>query len=161
MSRSSLPLFLLAILALPSYAPAAGDAAIDRATLRGMTAVNIVVDKLDAQLEGAGVTSSAVRARLEDRLRAANITVDTSKQDFLAVRMTGVRANRGPFAVAVTMGAYQPVTLVRDAKVRTATQTWEVETVLLAEPKQLYRAAMDTIDELAASFVTAYRSVNP
>ena len=75
--------------------------------------------------------------------------------------MTDVRDNRGPFAVAITMGAYQPVVLARDKNVRTATQTWEVETVLLAEPKQLYRGAMDSIDELAARFVTAYRSVNP
>jgi hypothetical protein len=153
-------LFLAAILAMPAIAPAAGDAAIDRATLRGLGALNVVVDKLDAQLQSAGVTADAVRARLEDRLHAANIAVDASKSEFLAVRMTGVRAAHGPFAVAVTLGAYQPVALGRDAKIRTATQTWEVETVLLADQKQLYRAAMDSIDELAAGFVTAYRSVN-
>src|SRR3954468_16179188 len=122
MSRRTL--LLLSVLALPALAPAAGDSALDRATLRGLTAVNIVVDKLDQQLVGAGVTPDAIRARLEDRLRAANIPVDTGKADFVAVRMTGVRANRGPFAVAVTLGAYQPVTLGRDPKVKTATQTW-------------------------------------
>jgi hypothetical protein len=154
-------LLALPSLFLPPLAVAAGDTALDRATLKGLTAVNIVVDKLDDQLQGAGVTADAIRSRLEDRLRAAGITVDTSKPEFIAVRMTGVRANRGPFAVAVTMGAYQPVVLARDKNLKTATQTWEVETVLLAEPKQLYRGAMDTIDELAASFVAAYRSVNP
>ncbi len=158
MSRRTLPVF--AILAFPVFL-AAGDTALDRATLRGLDGINLVVDKLDAQIEGAGVTVDAVRARLEDRLRAGGIPIDTAKPDFVAVRMTGVRANRGPFAVAVTLGAYQPVQLARDKNLKTATQTWEVETVLLAEPKQLYRAAMDTIDELAASFVAAYRSVNP
>jgi hypothetical protein len=154
-------LLVCAMLAIPASLPAAGDAAIDRATLRGLTAVNVVVDKLDADLEGAGVTVDAVRARIEDRLRAANIAIDTSKPDFVAVKMTGVRAARGPFAVAVMMGAYQPVTLTRDPKIRTATQTWEIDTVLLAEPKQLYRAAMDSVDELATGFINAYRSVNP
>ena len=154
-------LLVFAIFAFPSLILAAGNSALDRATLRGLTGVNIVVDKLDPQLQEAGITADAVRARLEDRLHAAGIAVDTSKTDFVAVRMTAVRANKGPFAVAVTMGAYQPVVLSRDKNVRTATQTWEVETVLLAEPKQLYRGAMDTIDELAASFVAAYRSVNP
>jgi hypothetical protein len=143
-----------------SLARGAGDATIDRATLRGLAAVNIGVDKLDDQLQAAGVTSGVIRSRIEDKLRAANITVDTSKSEFVAVRITGVRANRGPFAAAVTLGAYQPVQLVRDAKVRTATQTWEVVSVLLAEPKQLYRAAMETIDELSDAFITAYRSVN-
>jgi hypothetical protein len=151
--------FLLLI--YPALAPGAGNGALDRATLRGLTAINVIVDKVDPQVEGAGVNASALRARLEDRLRAANITVDTSKTEFLAVRLTGVRANRGPFALAVTMGAYQQVELTRDPKVKTATQTWEVETVLLAEPKQLYRATMDCVDELANSFVEAWRSVNP
>jgi hypothetical protein len=158
MSRRTL--FLFAALALAPMAPGAGNAALDRATLRGLTAVNVVVDRIDPQIEAAGVTAAAVRARIEDRLRVASIPIDASKPDFVAVRMTGIRDKRGPFALAVTLGAYQPVTLVRDRNVKTATQTWEVETVLLAEPKQLYRAAMDTIDELTASFVSAYRSVN-
>jgi hypothetical protein len=154
-------LFLATLGLLPAIAPAAGDAPLDRATLKGLTAVNVVVDKLDPQLQSAGVTADAVRARLEDKLRAANIPVDASKPEFMAVRMLAVRENRGSFALAVTLGAYQPVTLSRDPKVRTATETWELETILMAQPKQLYRAAMDTIDELAAGFVTAYRSANP
>ena len=153
---------LLALAVLPvGILQAAGDAAIDRATLRGLTAVNVIVDKVDPQLEAAGVTASVIRSRIEDRLRAAKITVDSSKNEFVGVRITGVRANRGPFAAAVTLGAWQPVTLRRDPKVHTATQTWEVESVVLAEPKLLFRAAMETIDELAAAFVAAYRSVNP
>lgn len=152
--------FLAAFLAGATLATAAGDAAIDRATLKGLTAVNVIVDKLDAQIEAAGVTRAAVRARIEEKLREANITVDSSKSEFVAVKMTGVRANRGPVALAVTLGAYQPVTLSRDRNVRTATQTWEIETILLADPKQLYRATMDAVDELAAGFVTAFRSAN-
>jgi len=151
---------MLAML-VPAAAPGAGDAALDRATLRGLTAVNVVIDKLDEQLNAAGVTPEVVRARIEDRLRAANITVDSSKSEFVAVRMTVVRQARGPFAVAIMIGAYQPVLLSRDRNVRTATQTWEIETVLLAEPKQLYRAAMDSVDELTTGFINAYRSVNP
>ena|ERR1051325_7043485 len=158
MSRS-LPL-LVAALALPSLIPGAGNAPLDRATLRGLTGVNVVVDKIDPQIEAAGVTSEAVRARIEDRLRTAMVPIDASKPDFVAVRLTGVRANRGPFAVVVTLGVYQPVVLVRDPKVRTATQTWEVETVLLADTKQLYRGVMDSIDELSVSFIAAFRSAN-
>lgn len=154
-------LLLAALLLTPAIAPAAGDAALDRATLRGITAVNVVVDKLDPQLQTAGITAEAVRARIEDKLRAAGIVVDSSRPEFLAVRMIGVRENRGPFALAVTEGLYQQVTLGRDPKTRTATQTWEVQTILMAQPKQLYRAAMDSIDELTNGFVAAYRSVNP
>lgn len=158
MSRT---LLIAVLLALPAIAPAVGDTALDRSTLRGLAAVSVVVDKLDPQLQKAGITEDTVRARVEDRLRAADIPVDPQRPEFVGVRITGVRDNRGPFAAAVTLAAYQQVALSRDAKIRTSTPTWEVQTVLLAEPKQLYRAAMDSIDELAAGFVAAYRSVNP
>ena len=140
---------------------AAGDSALDRATLRGIPAVNVVIDPVDAQVEKEGVTRNNLRARVEDRLQAANITVDSSRSEFVAVRLTSVRDTRGPFAVAITIGLYQPVQLSRDPTIRTATQTWEVETVVLADPKVLYRACQDSIDDLAARFVAAYRSVNP
>jgi hypothetical protein len=44
--------------------------------------------------------------------------------------------------------------------VKTATATWEVDTIILADAKQVYRACMDSADELTGRFVTAYRSVN-
>lgn len=154
-------LWLVALLGLPALAPGAGDTKLDRATLRGLTALNIIVDPVDPQLEGVGITADNIRARLEDKLRAADIAIDTSRTEFLAIRLIGVRSKRGPFAVAVTLGAYQPVTLSRDPKLHYATQTWEVETIVLAEPKELYRGTMDGVDDIAARFVTAYRSVNP
>jgi hypothetical protein len=33
--------------------------------------------------------------------------------------------------------------------------------VVLADPKVLYRACEESIDDLAARFIAAYRSVNP
>jgi hypothetical protein len=147
---------------------AAGDSALDRATLHGIPAVNVVVDTLESQVEEQGVTRENLRARLADRLRAANIPVDASSPDFVAVRLTSVHGapgrlavTRPPFAVAMTIALYQPVQLVRDPKVRTATQTWEVETVVLADPKLVFRACQDSIDDLAARFVAAWRAANP
>jgi hypothetical protein len=76
------------------------------------------------------------------------------------VRLTSARAARGPFAIAFSVGLYQPVVLSRDKDVRTASDTWEIGAVVLADTKQVYRACMDTVDELAGQFVVAYRSVN-
>jgi hypothetical protein len=152
---------LLLFLTMAAGLHAAGDAALDRATLRGIPAVNVVVDPIDEQLEKQGVTRSNLRARVEDRLAAANIPVDAARPEFVAVRLMSVRDTRGPVAVAITIALYQPVQLVRDPAVRTATQTWEVQTVILADPKVLYRACQDGIDDLTARFVAAYRSVNP
>jgi hypothetical protein len=98
--------------------------------------------------------------RLEEGLRNADIPIDTTAKTFLALRLRSVRAARGPLAIAITISLYQPVTLVRDPTVKTATATWEVDTVILADTKQVYRACMDLADELTGRFVTAYRSVN-
>jgi len=156
---------LLMAFVLP--AGGAGDAALDRATLRGVKAVNVVIDPVAADIQKEGATADALRTRLEDRLREAGIPVDAAANEFVALRLTSVRAPRGkllastgPFAIAATVGLYQPVVLVRDRNIKTATQTWEVETVVLADTKQVYRACMDSVDELAGHFVTAYRSVN-
>lgn len=138
----------------------AGDAALDRATLRGLKAVNVIVDPVAADIQQEGATEKVLRSRLEDRLRQAGIPLDPASNDFVALRLTSVRAGRGLFAMAATIGLYQPVTLVRDRNIKTATQTWEVETVVLAGSKEVLRACTDSVDELAARFVTAYRSVN-
>jgi hypothetical protein len=157
-------LVLLAALSLPLGG--AGDAAIDRATLKGIATVNVVIDPVGEELQNQGVTASAMVARLEEKLRARGITVDRNSSEFVALRLTSVRAARNPlaggaaFAVAATIGLYQPVMLVRDRNIRTATQTWEVETISLADTKQVYRACMDSVDELATRFVIAWRSAN-
>ena len=138
----------------------AGNAALDRATLRGIKAVNVVIDAVAPDIEKEGATGNGLRIRMEDRLREAGIPIETDSPIFVALRLTSVRAARGPYAIAATIGLYQPVTLVRDRNLKTATQTWEVETVVLTDAKQVYRACMDSVDELMGHFVTAYRSVN-
>ena len=151
----------LTILLLGVCVCVAGDAALDRATLKGIKAVGVIIDQLPADFPKEGVTVDALQTRLAERLKDANITVDPAAKEFVGLRATSVRGARGPYAVCIGIGLYQPVTLVRDAAVRSAPQTWEVETVLMADPKVLYRAAMDSVDELASRFATAYHSVNP
>jgi hypothetical protein len=138
----------------------ASDGPLDRATLRGITAVNVVIDPIASEIGNEGASSDAIRTRLEQRLRDAGIKVDPASPEFVGFRLTSVRGGRGPFAIAATIGLYQPVILARDKNLRTATQTWEVATVLLVDAKQVNRACLDSVDELAGRFVSAYKSVN-
>jgi hypothetical protein len=150
---------LLIVLALPLGG--AGDAALDRATLRGLTAVNVVIDPVAPDIEKEGATAAGLRTRLEEQLRSAGVRIDTASNEFVAIRVLSARPARGPLALAVTIGLYQPVALARDRNLRTSTQTWEAETVVLADSKLVYRACMDSVDELTGRFVKAYQSVNP
>jgi hypothetical protein len=150
---------LLLTLALPLGG--ASDGTLDRATMRGVPSLNVVIDPIAPELEKEGTTADELRSRLEDRLHDAGIKYDAASKEFVAFRLHSVRVARGPFAIAATIAVYQPVTLVRDAKMRTSTQTWEVGTVVLVDAKQVHRACLDSVDELAERFVAAYRSVNP
>ena len=154
-------LLMAALLLLPPGTRAAGDAPLDRATLRGLKAVAVVVDVLDPEIEKLGVNRDMVLTRLLARLQAHRVVIDPTAREFVGLRITAVRGSRGPFALSLTLGLYQPVLLSRDHDLRTSTQTWEVETVLLADPKILATACGETADDLADRFSTAYRSVNP
>jgi hypothetical protein len=148
------------LMALPAGTGAAGDAELDRATIRGLKAVGVVIDHIDQSLPREGVSATLLQERIEARLKEANIEVNRNAQEFVGIQVTAVRGSRGPYALAYTIGLYQPVILAREAKMRTVTKTWEVETILMAEPKALREASLESMDDLAARFVAAWRGVN-
>ena len=153
--------WLLTLLMLPAGLGLAGDTNLERATLRGLKGINIVVDPLDSELEHDGLSATAFRIRIEDRLRKADIPIDSNAREFLGLRVTGVHAKRMPVAMCLTLALYQPVILSRDAKTRIATGTWNVETVMMSGEKVLQGSASSSLEELVDQFVRAYRSVNP
>ena len=152
---------LLAVVSISALSKAAGDGTLDRATLQGIKSVAIVIDRVDPLLPKEGVTPEILQERLETKLRDARITVDAAATEFVALQITAVRAGRGTYAVSYTIGLYQPVVLRRDPTVKTVTKTWEVETILVSDAKSLIHASMESVDDLAGRFMTAYRSVNP
>src|SRR4051812_12531729 len=98
----------------------AGDATLDRATLKGVKAVGVIVDQLPPDLPKEGVTPDVLQTRLTERLREAQITIDPAAKEFVGIRASSVRAAKGPYAVSMTIGVYQPVTLARDPSIRAA-----------------------------------------
>src|SRR5437868_3348915 len=136
----------------------AGDGPLDRATLRGVKAIHIVVDRLDPDLEQGGLTQDGLRSRIEERLRKAGIPVDPKAVEFVGLRVTSFVAKKGPDGLCFSLGLYQPVLLVRDQKVRTASPTWEVQTMLMVAPKPMVDSALNTADQVADQFVSAYQA---
>jgi hypothetical protein len=142
-------------------AHAAGNSPLERATLRGLSNVGLVIDPTDEDLVQLGLSPGTLQARAEERLRAAGVPVNVGASEFVGIRFMRVRDKHGPYAVCITVGLYQQVTITRDPKIKSATQTWELQTVLIADQKQLYRGALDSLDELLTSFADAWNSVNP
>jgi hypothetical protein len=138
----------------------AGDSARDRATLKGVKSVTVIVDRLPDDFPKEGVSSDALQTRLTERLREAGIPIDDASKEFVGLRVASVRDSKGPYAAGITLGFYQPVTLVRDPAMRFAPPTWDTDFVLMAPPKMLQRAVMETVNDLADRFIAAWRSVN-
>jgi len=155
-------ILLLALLTVFCGGLSAGDGNLDRATLRGLKALNIVIDPLDQQLEKAGLSADTLKARIDTRLRHAGIPIDNNAIQFVGLRIdSAMLPKKGPYGLCFLLAFYQPVILSRDQKIRTATQTWDVHTMLVVMPKSMVDAALDTVDQITDQFVTAYRSVNP
>ena len=158
MYRRILPYLLL--LGLPVHG--AGDAALDRGTLRGLKAASVVIDKIDPQLEQEGLTVDGLQRRVEQRLRSAGFTIDPAAVEFVGLRILATHPTKKvPYGICVMIGLYQPVTLNRDKNIRTATQTWEAGTVLVAQPKLLIPSTNDATDRVADQLAAAWHSVNP
>ncbi len=63
----------LLLFSLPAFAT---DGPYDRASLKGVKAVSVVVEHLAPDVEKAGITSSQVQTDVELRLRQAGLPVD-------------------------------------------------------------------------------------
>ena len=155
---------VLLSLALLVFSPAlrgTGDGKIDRGTLRGLKAIGVIVDPPDPPLDDEGLTADLIGRQLESHLLHRGITVDPRAVEFLGVRVSSARVRKGTYSLCLSLGVYQPVTLTRDKEIRTATPTWQVDTILVAQPKQLVQTSTTALDQLADRFVDAWRSVNP
>src|SRR5215470_3545598 len=78
---------LLALAIIP-IGLSAGDTPLERSTLRGLKGINIVVDALDQELVQSGLSATAFRIRIEDRLHQADIPVDLNAHEFLGLHVS-------------------------------------------------------------------------
>lgn len=139
----------------------ASDTPTDRATLRGLMALNVVVDPPGPELEAEGLRAADLRARIADRVTKAGIAVDQSAREFLGLHVMALREAKGSYGICLSLGLFQSVFLERDRTIKTATQTWETHGVIVVRPKQVRTAMESILDQLVDQFAGAYGSANP
>ena len=139
----------------------ASDGPIERATLRGLKAVRVIVDPPDEELRRAGVTAAKLVAMVEKRMEKAGIPTDSNAVEFIGMRITAAHAKKKSSAVCLTLAVYQNVNLTRDPKIKATTETWSGESVVLAPPELLFEAVSNTVNQLVDQFADAYRIANP
>jgi hypothetical protein len=150
-------------IALPLLtAPAWGqDSLAQRATLKGVNIVEVVVEEVDPVAERDGLTQSQLRTEVELRLRQAGIPVGPTLTGHLYVNVDTVKSDDGQtYAYNVLLQYMQQVVLARDPKAPLFATTWETGGVGMIGANRL-RQVRRHVATYVDQFITAYLEQNP
>lgn len=150
-------LFLVFVIIFTGLTAHATDLPMDRATLRGLKALKVVID-LPAGLEQTGITRAGLLAQVRQRLQNTDLTLDENALEFLGLSVAVTHEKKTPYAICLSLALYQNMSLVRDPAVKTITETWSAESLTLAPPKVLQQMISTHVNELVDQFVSAFRA---
>jgi hypothetical protein len=144
------------------------DSEMNRATLKGLRGVRVLVEDLASEVEREGLVKEQLQKGIEERLRQAGIRILTQEE---AVKAPGepylyvninVSFDKGREICSYSIDAalIQNVTLVRSPKQTTYAVTWSTGGVGLISRKSLSELK-ESVEEIADIFGKAFLSVNP
>lgn len=161
----AIPGIMMAALVCITTTAAGSDSQAERATLAGLSAISVVVEDLPSIATTNGLTTAALQADAERRLRAGGISITPDSDAYLYVHVTV--ADPGP---SLPLPYYVDVALIQEIKLpragiqsRTPLQspTWNLNRLGMASADRLRPNVADRVGEFVDQFVRAYRSVNP
>ena len=139
----------------------ADDTPEERATLKGIKAVKVVVRDLHPDAEADGLTAGQLRTDVELRLRKAGITVSASAKASINVTVNTSGRESGWYFFVMEVSLTQPVALVRDRKRIILAATWRVGNFGDVAAQDLARFVRETVAGQINMFIRAYREQNP
>ena len=148
----------------------ASDDKTDRATLKGIKSVCVVVEGTDQA--HSKLSKEQLQTDIEGKLKQAGISIDKSGTTclYLSVRalqalgrqVIGRKEKPIPlYAVDVRLEFLQTVALTRDPAAKTYAPTWSTANMATVASDDLGKTALEITISLVDQFVTAYKSVNP
>jgi len=139
----------------------ADDGPGNRATLKGISTVKIVVAPTILEAQWDRLRSDEIETDVERQLREAGIAVLPSSAEVLYIEVEAKKTGgSAEYACSVRVELLQPVGLVRDPGRTAFAPTWglgRIEVVNANNPSSL-RA---TVGDLVERFIRAYREQNP
>jgi hypothetical protein len=148
----------LLLLAVPA---GAADDEEERASLRGVDSIAVVVEGIPPDAERDGLIRSQLETEVESHLRQAGIKVVTSSPFMLYVNIETLKNHLGSYTYSIQLSFEQPVALLRDPRrVQTFAVTWSVGS-MGAVSSNLLQEVQAAVTDLVNSFITAYREQNP
>jgi hypothetical protein len=160
---------LLILISLVAVASASDDKT-DRATLKGIKSVCVVVEGTDQA--HSKLSKEQLQTDIEGKLKQAGISIDKSGTTCLylnvralqAIGRQAIRRKEKPiplYAIDVRLEFLQTVALTRDPAAKTYAPTWSTANMATVASDDLGKTALEITKSLVDQFVTAYKSVNP
>ncbi len=157
--------FLLAALLFVPLACASDDKT-DRATLKGITTVCVVVE-VSEQADRGGVDKDKLQTTIEGRLQQEGSSIDKNATTCLYLNVRALRAMGGNgkplplYAADFRLEFLQTVALTRDPTVKTFAPTWSSENMTTVPAADLGDTAIEIATSLVDQFGAAFKSVKP
>jgi hypothetical protein len=159
------PRLLFATLLLAVIACASDDKT-DRATLKGVKAICVVVEVSDQAIKG-GIGKEKLQTDIEGRLRQDGAPVDKNATTCLYLNVRALRAMGGKngkplplYAADLRLEFLQTVALTRDPTVKTFAPTWSSANMTMVPADDLGATATEIASGLVDQFTAAYKAVN-
>lgn len=164
----SVSVVIVGTLLCGSQREAAADDETDRATLRGLAGVGVVVEPLGKEIERDGLTAAQIQTDVELRLRRSGIHVLSIAENrnapgmpFLSVRVNVLKQKDIPlYAFSIYVTLMQDVLLARDSKISSHAATWDTDSVGTVGEAHL-RDVRNSVGDYVDRFINAYLAVNP
>ena len=167
--KKLIPNFVLVVglLTLAMGRPVMGsDNEYARATLKGISGVQVLVESFDENAKNAGFDIRTFQTDMELKLRLAGIKVLTKKESFAAPGSPYLYLNVNPlspeerkpnFPYSINLELNQKTRLIRDPSIEAPGATWSTSGVGYGEIPHIRESVKDNMD----IFINAWLSVNP
>ena len=141
----------------------------NRATLRGLKGVGVLVEKLPREVEQEGLKRDQLQMEVESKLRTAGIKVLTKEEALnipgepylyinINVNIAKTEADIYPYSIDLLL--IQKVSLLRDPKLTSYAITWSTGGVG-SIGKPILSQLAESVEQMVDVFIKAYLSENP
>ncbi len=150
-----------------SSAPAL-DSEMNRATLRGLAGVRVLVEDLAPEIEKGGLTRDKLQGQIEQKLKDAKIKILTQEEClktpgepylYIILNANAIRPKGDAYAYSIDIGLIQNVMLQRNPTLKGYAITWSTGGIGSIEKEFLDRLR-ESVDDLVNIFVQAYLNEN-
>jgi hypothetical protein len=155
-------IILTLALLLPTIPAWAADLPENRATLRGIAEIAVVVERLDPEVERDGLTQSQLETDVALRLQQSGIKLVLSSPYYLYVSLGTLKPEACDlYAFYLSVAFLQPVKLTRDPAIAYPyAATWSAGVVGTVGTQRVAELRTD-VTNLVDRFINSYLGQNP